>query len=335
MPAHLELTKYQLAELKFVVFVEAFKRSSICRWIVENVRPHTAVNRARGAYARLRAWVFTRHGVRLPPASAIRGEASAIFVPLLITLLLRVSILRAAVGMLSLAGIGAAVLAVLLIKEDCTLCCESVGMVFGMVSNACGCRCCRTCMARYLDTDEDLLSRCRRARAWTKRCFGACGAPLDQRLAIVATAQEPLRTILLQLHRREELIARCEGGAEARGRAWVDCPEMSCVGVGYRGQEDIMCFICERQWRDTEYGVLSRVWTLIKGALFPETLDGSNWRPCPHCGAAIVKNGGCDNMRCAMCDRTFRWGLYNNTTAGVVEVHAPPSLRPAGATAGR
>lgn len=121
MPAHLELTKYQLAELKFVVFVEAFKRSSICRWIVENVRPHTAVNRARGAYARLRAWVFTRHGVRLPPASAIRGEASAIFVPLLITLLLRVSILRAAVGMLSLAGIGAAVLAVLLIKEDCTL----------------------------------------------------------------------------------------------------------------------------------------------------------------------------------------------------------------------
>ena len=29
-----------------------------------------------------------------------------------------------------------------------------------------------------------------------------------------------------------------------------------------------------------------------QGALFPETLDGSNWRPCPHCGAAIVKDGG-------------------------------------------
>jgi hypothetical protein len=37
----------------------------------------------------------------------------------------------------------------------------------------------------------------------TKRCFGACGAPLDQRLAIVATAQEALQTMLLQLHRRE------------------------------------------------------------------------------------------------------------------------------------
>jgi hypothetical protein len=126
MPSHLELTKYQEVQLKVHVFVEAFKRSAICAWIVQNVRPHTAFNRARGAYARLRAWAFTRHGLRLPPASAFRqfgspSEWGALCIPLLITLLVRVSILRSAVGMLSFAGLGAVVLASLLVKEDCAL----------------------------------------------------------------------------------------------------------------------------------------------------------------------------------------------------------------------
>ena len=154
---------------------------------------------------------------------------------------------------------------------------------------------------------------------------GQLAAGRARNAAGLGGAQAALRLTLLQLHRRDELIARCPGGAAARGHAWVDCPEMSCVGVGYKGQETIMCFICERcapaapaapaaprrsaggraaysaggaagrrgrQWRDAEYGVLSRVWSWVKGALFPELLDGSNWRPCPHCGAAIVKNGG-------------------------------------------
>jgi len=109
--------------------------------------------------------------------------------------------------------------------------------------------------------------------------------------------------------------------------------EMSCVGLGYRGQQRIMCFICEHQWDDPDYGLGRRLWNFFKNSLFPERIDGVEYRTCPHCGAAIIKNGGCDNMRCSMCDGVFRWGLLTNTTQGVVVQHAPPSYRGRGSTA--
>ena len=72
-----------------------------------------------------------------------------------------------------------------------------------------------------------------------------------------------------------------------------------------------------RAARSTLYAWLLSWW--------PERIDGvTGWRPCPHCGAAILKDGGCDNMRCGMCQRTFRWGPWRNSTEGVTEAHAPP-----------
>ena len=54
-----------------------------------------------------------------------------------------------------------------------------------------------------------------------------------------------------------------------------------------------------------------------------QRLGVSGWRPCPHCGTAIVKNGGCPMMRCAECDGTFRWGRFHNTTKHVIAEHCP------------
>ena len=30
-------------------------------------------------------------------------------------------------------------------------------------------------------------------------------------------------------------------------------------------------------------------------------------RPCPNCGVLIEKNGGCDNMYCTQCRRSYTW----------------------------
>ena len=55
-----------------------------------------------------------------------------------------------------------------------------------------------------------------------------------------------------------------------------------------------------------------------------KALDGiEGWRACPHCGIAIIKNGGCNNMRCAICLKVFWWGQYENTKNGAIEAHAP------------
>jgi len=131
-----------------------------------------------------------------------------------------------------------------------------------------------------------------------------------------------LRPFLEDLKRRSALISRCPPGSQ-----WVECPQMSCVGVGYRGQQRVMCFMCEHQWEDPEFGLGRRLWNWMKNTLFPDRIDGIDYRCCPHCGTAIVKRGGCDNMRCSMCDGIFRWGPFANTLEGVVAQHAPPSTR--------
>eukprot|EP00293_Proteomonas_sulcata_P013906 CAMPEP_0184291774 /NCGR_PEP_ID=MMETSP1049-20130417/3676_1 /TAXON_ID=77928 /ORGANISM="Proteomonas sulcata, Strain CCMP704" /LENGTH=323 /DNA_ID=CAMNT_0026599293 /DNA_START=89 /DNA_END=1060 /DNA_ORIENTATION=- len=212
--------------------------------------------------------------------------------------------------------------ALMFLREECMLCCESVSPLW-MVQNSCSHnhRVCRSCLRRYLDTDQrEMVSRIKRARRFLIRCFGGCGSTLNRALAIVGTPSTELRGCIRNLEWREMLIARCPQNSE-----WVECPDMSCLGVGYRGRQMIMCFMCETQWEDPNFGVARRMWNWLKNTFWPETIDGvAGWRPCPHCGAAIIRNGGCANMRCTMCNGVFRWGLWDNSLQGVVEAHAPP-----------
>lgn len=93
-----------------------------------------------------------------------------------------------------------------------------------------------------------------------------------------------------------------------------------------------MCFLCETQWPAPERGLVGAAlsfWSWIT-SWWPSTIDGvSGWRPCPHCGAAILKDGGCQMMRCALCHGTFRWGASRNTLDGVIIEHLPPRTRSA------
>ena len=36
----------------------------------------------------------------------------------------------------------------------------------------------------------------------------------------------------------------------------------------------------------------TQLWNWMKSSIFPDRIDGIEYRCCPHCGAAIVKNGG-------------------------------------------
>lgn len=83
-------------------------------------------------------------------------------------------------GPLLLCALPASVAALLLLKEDCDICYESVSPISFMY-NSCGHRCCASCLRRYLESDQnEVLHRLRRARAFTIRCFGGCDQHLDQ-----------------------------------------------------------------------------------------------------------------------------------------------------------
>merc|ERR1712146_296278 len=107
--------------------------------------------------------------------------------------------------------------------------------------------------------------------------------------------------------------ARTLDSPDANWRQVDRVPKHVLVSVGYSGAREVMCFICETQWADENYGLWRRFTSWVSRMLWPQSIDGvSGWRPCPHCGVAILKDGGCNNMRCTLCNRTFRWGVLGN-----------------------
>lgn len=76
----------------------------------------------------------------------------------------------------------------------------------------------------------------------------------------------------------------------------VDCPQRHCVGIGYLGFDQVMCFVCEHQWDAPRRGRIVRT----------DDLGPSELKRCPRCKEMIDKDGGCDHMTCR-CGHEFSW----------------------------
>eukprot|EP00040_Diaphanoeca_grandis_P024656 m.135811 g.135811 ORF g.135811 m.135811 type:complete len:271 (-) comp29822_c1_seq1:138-950(-) len=223
---------------------------------------------------------------------------------------------------------------------ECPICCEEyhvAPVLFGrqvfcfpncppMNGGLCDCFCCTNCIANFLNAGgREMVRRIRHTRTFNIICPGGCGGTINRDVAFYfGGANDGLRQTLIQLRHRERLTERATLVLNVE---YVECPQMGCLGVAYKGQRTLMCFICEHTWTDEEFGFFRRWWKQLKDTLWPQTIDGlSGWRPCPHCGTAIIKNGGCPNMRCTMCNRVFIWGARSNSVVGVVVEHCPPPI---------
>ena len=138
--------------------------------------------------------------------------------------------------------------------------------------------------------------------------------------------------------RRRALIERADG------RACIDCPDPDCLGIAYGGQTCRMCFLCEHQWRESSFrpmntgssfaascciagtfklcGILSAPHVACMAAILPSTVAlrdllstfreprepslPPGCKHCPSCRVVILKDGGCDHMRCR-CGHEFYW----------------------------
>jgi hypothetical protein len=86
------------------------------------------------------------------------------------------------VGLITLTG------SLLSLREDCSICCENRCKLF-IVVNSCGHKCCRLCLRRYLESGlNELISRLRRARRYTIRCYGGCEALLGDSMSSIIDA---------------------------------------------------------------------------------------------------------------------------------------------------
>lgn len=169
------------------------------------------------------------------------------------------------------------------LPTTCTVCNDYHGPT--LQCEACGQRACEMCTGRWVD--EQLL-RCCAQRRLSFRCFNpACEHEIDKAVALhTSSAAQDLKQ---KLWRR----ARLQQNTLYPPHAQVDCPQLGCVGLGYLGFDEVMCFLCEHQW------------SAIDGDAPCTDLPGTI-KACPACHAQIDKDGGCDHMTCR-CGHEFFW----------------------------
>merc|ERR1719220_2706248 len=105
--------------------------------------------------------------------------------------------------------------------------------------------------------------------------------PLMSQLYDISAEESGIVLLGRQLHTRRRLQCNPFYPEEAQ----IDCPKAGCVGIGYAGSDQVMCFICEHQWKPQVAGLATTMGSLVL-------------KECPNCEVWIEKNGGCDHMTC-------------------------------------
>lgn len=157
----------------------------------------------------------------------------------------------------------------------------------------CGHTACENCWSRWVEVQ---LPRCHDAKQVAVRCLGAkCQTMAAAAIWVHAcTLSDEVSILELKFARRRQL----QNNVLYPSVVQVDCPQEGCLGLGYRGFDTVMCFMCEHQW-------------LEDSGNHPETnesdiIAGELMKKCPACGEYIIKNGGCDHMTCR-CKHEFSW----------------------------
>eukprot|EP00931_Biecheleriopsis_adriatica_P110338 TRINITY_DN84595_c0_g1_i1.p1 TRINITY_DN84595_c0_g1~~TRINITY_DN84595_c0_g1_i1.p1 ORF type:complete len:542 (-),score=62.50 TRINITY_DN84595_c0_g1_i1:56-1681(-) len=157
----------------------------------------------------------------------------------------------------------------------------------------CGHAACQHCWSSWIETQ---LPRCHDEKRPVLRCFGEkCQSAVVASIwSHACTRSESIRDLESLFVRRRQLQTNSLYPVALQ----VDCPREGCLGLGYRGFDTIMCFMCEHQWiADSGEPAATNMSELIGEELM---------KACPKCGAYIIKNGGCDHMTCR-CKHEFYW----------------------------
>jgi len=175
----------------------------------------------------------------------------------------------------------------------CAICCQHNLAL--LENGVCGHAACEDCWARWAETQ---IEYCRIERKIDVFCLGdGCKKLVEQEIwNHTSTRSAEANRLDAHIKRRLKLKANTLFPAALQ----VDCPQWSCVGLGYLGNDTVMCFICEHSWA-------------ADGEPPPEDggihlVDGIEvkMKACPKCKGYIEENGGCDHMTCT-CGFQFYW----------------------------
>lgn len=188
------------------------------------------------------------------------------------------------------------------IDKVCPICCLQTNVLTSKVwgssdtGHAPACRAiCFVCLGKWTDEHAEIMLQ--EKKIAVVPCLGTSCTGVLPTAVVRAVGSPEVQKLASDLEKR----AKLQQNTLFPPALQVECRNARCVGLGYLGQEHIMCFVCEDQWLAEEPGPDG--WEHIETA--PEKLKGV--KPCPECTILIAKDGGCDHMTCAHCKHQFYW----------------------------
>ncbi|XP_058822150.1 ranBP-type and C3HC4-type zinc finger-containing protein 1-like [Topomyia yanbarensis] len=192
-------------------------------------------------------------------------------------------------------------------KFDCPICFDSFEAYEGIILRECFHSFCRACLSNSIKFAEDVVVRCP-----FPVNDGTCDQIIEDREVKCLLNDDDYKIYLGRSLKKAETMAEnafhcktpdCDGWCLVEDAVSLfQCPVCfadNCLrckaihpGIDCEEYQDRMSGDYEN--RKSERTMLKLV------------SDGQAMR-CPSCGIVITKKGGCDNMKCAMCNNSFRW----------------------------
>ncbi len=143
-------------------------------------------------------------------------------------------------------------------------------------------------------------------------CPYKCGEPLFAR---------DLSRVGISRKRADKLLAKIGAQRLLSRESWHACQDAKCYGGADAHKKPrnalLNCVVCkaptQKKTLSREDRTLARV--LVAGLVRNSAQDYSVTREALHCGIPTVKRNGCDNVKCAACDRA--WNFSTGTGNGI------------------
>ncbi|CRK86816.1 CLUMA_CG000646, isoform B [Clunio marinus] len=196
-------------------------------------------------------------------------------------------------------------------KFDCPICLTEIKIGDGIVLKNCLHEYCKICLARTIETSDEVIVPCPFVAEDGIHCAGTI-QDLEMRYLVAPEVYEA--HLQKSLTRAEAIIKDSFHCQTPNCPAWVElagaqkfhcvvCKKENCVKCKAVHENKT----CEEYYYETNADARKSRDIRLTETKIRSLVSSKTAMPCPGCGIIIQKNQGCNHMKCTQCKLDFQW----------------------------
>lgn len=190
----------------------------------------------------------------------------------------------------------------------CNICLEEIPAGDGLTLKSCVHDFCKTCLVAYIERSESSQIKCPFVNEENEQCVGFL---YDSEIRSFVSGDVYKRHL-------DKSLKECEADADAYHCKTPNCKYFVIIEDEF--VEEFDCEICQRKncvkcktvhagvsCADYQARLRNDVDYVRTENQVRHELAARMIQPCPRCGIAVIRNGGCPNMECTRCHTRFVW----------------------------